>query len=628
MTKMYAFQVSALVAAILPSLSVRAAPVVGDSSITGILGSSFGIPGQDYEFDYVVVGGGQAGLTVAGRLAENRSVSVGVIEAGSFYEISNGNLSEIPSFDNWFTGKDKDDWQPGIDWGFITEPQTAMLDVKAHYARGRTLGGCSARNYMTYHLATRGSYDQFAKLTGSDTYTYDNFYPYFHKGQNFTPPIGGTYNRFANSTPEYDASILGTGGPISVLYPKYAQAFGSWVAKGFEAIGLTSQRGFENGTLAGAYAYPLGTIRNEENIRESSETAFLRPHLGVHDPNLITFVSTLAKKVLFDDQKRATGVLVDTQGLQYTIRARNEVIVSAGAFQSPQILMVSGIGPQATLQEHGIEVIQDSPGVGQNLKDHVLFGSSYRVNVVTGSAFGDPVKAAEFEEEYARGQGPMTNPGIDILGWERLPRGNLTNATIAALSVFSSDWPEVEYLPVGGYFGNALNLQTDQPTDGFQYATMLAGLVAPLSTGNITIRSNNTADAPVINPNWLSHPGDREVAIAAFKRTRQIWKAPEVAPLLFDGVEYFPGTDAVSTDDQIWRFLQESAGPIFHAACTCKMGTDADPMAVLDANARVRGVSGLRVVDASSLPILPPGHPMATIYALAEKIVDDIRNGN
>lgn len=387
-----------------------------DSSMTGLLGSSFGIPGQDYEFDYVVVGGGQAGLTVAARLAENTSMSIGVIEAGSFYELTNGNLSEIPSFDSWFTGKDTDDWQPGIDWGFITEPQEALLNVQAHYPRGRTLGGCSARNYMTYHLGTRGSYEQMARAINSSDYAFDNFFPYFTKSQNFTPPTGGTFDRFTNSTPEYNLSRLGTDGPLSVLYPKYAQPFGSWAAKGFEAIGLKSQAGFESGVLAGAYAYPLATIRNEENTRESSETAFLRPHLGVGNPNLMTFISTLAKQVVFDDQKHATGVVVNTQGLQYTIHARKEVIVSAGAFQSPQLLMVSGIGPKNTLQQHGINVLQDSPGVGQNMKDHILFGSAHRVNVETSSSFGDPDRLAQFEREYAQGNGPMTNPGIDILG--------------------------------------------------------------------------------------------------------------------------------------------------------------------------------------------------------------------
>lgn len=416
-TKMHTLQLSALAAILLPGLSVRAAPVQNSTGTqTPLLSTSFGIPGQDYEFDYIIVGGGQAGLTMAGRLAENRDLSIGVIEAGSFYEITNGNLSVIPSNDNWYTGKDIDNWQPGADWGLITEPQEALLNVRAHYPRGRMLGGCSARNYMTYHLPTRGSLDQMAEAADSDAYTFDNFFPYFTKSQNFTPPVGGTFDRFANSTPEYDPEMLGTDGPLSVLYPKYAQPFGSWAAMGFEAIGLQSQSGFESGDLSGAYAYPLATIRNDDNTRESSETAFLRPHLNVRQPNLIIFISTMAKRVLFDENRRATGVLVDTQGLQYTLRARREVIVSAGSFHSPQLLMVSGIGPRATLEEHGIEVIQDSPGVGQHMKDHVLFGSTYRVNVVTGSAFGNPEMRALYEEQYANGNGPMTNPGIDILG--------------------------------------------------------------------------------------------------------------------------------------------------------------------------------------------------------------------
>ncbi|GAW17173.1 hypothetical protein ANO14919_066250 [Xylariales sp. No.14919] len=624
---MRSLELSVLTAAALPGLLVQAAPrpspPLRDSSITGLLGTSFGIPGQDYEFDYVVVGGGTTGLAVASRLAEKNSLTVGVIEAGSFYELSNGNLSEVPAYGNWFAGKDQDNWQPIIDWGFITEPQEALLDVRAHYPRGRTLGGSSARNYMTYHLHPRGTYEQMARDTGSSDYTYDNFLPFFKKSQGFTPPIGGTFDRFANSTPEYDPSKLGTQGPVSVLYPKYAQPFGSWAAKGFDAIGLKPQRGFESGNLAGAYAYPLANIRNQENTRESSETAFLRPHLAKKNPNLTTFISTLAKKVLFDDQKRATGVLVNTQGLEYTIRARKEVIVSAGAFQSPQLLMVSGIGPKETLEQQGIEVLHDSPGVGQNMKDHVLFGSSYRVNVVTGSAFGDPKQKALFESQYEQGKGPMTNPGIDLLGWERLPRSQLTPETASALdSSFSEDWPEIEYLPVGGFFGNATNFQKNQPKDKYQYATVVAGMAATLSTGNVTIRSGDMADAPIINPNWLSHPADKEVAIKAFKRTRQIWEAPAVRPLLI-GEEYFPGKK-VATDDDIWRHIQDSFHTIFHAACTCKMGVESDSMAVLDANARVRGVSGLRVVDASSLPLLPPGHPMSVLYALAEKIADDI----
>jgi len=415
---MHHLRLSAVAVTALSSLCVQAAPgfVPGDSSITGLLGSSFGIPGQDYEFDYVVIGGGQAGLTMAARLAEDGTKTVGVIEAGTFYETTNGNLSEIPSNDNWFTGKDVDNWQPGIDWGFVTEPQTALLNVRAHFPRGKTLGGCSARNFMTYHASTRGAYDQMAKEIGDSAYKFDNFYPYLKKSQKFTPPVGGTFDRFANSTATYDASRLGTDGPLSVLYPKYAQAFGSWAAKGLEAIGLKAQRGFENGNLAGAYAYPLATIRNEENIRESSETAFLRPHLGRRNPNLIVFVSTLAKKVLFNSRKSATGVLVDTEGLQYTIRARKEVVISAGAFQSPQLLMVSGIGPKETLQRNGIKVLQDSPGVGQNMRDHVLFGVSYRVNIITASSFGIPERRAEYEKEYAQGKGPMTNPGIDIIG--------------------------------------------------------------------------------------------------------------------------------------------------------------------------------------------------------------------
>lgn len=480
----------------------------------------------------------------------------------------------------------------------------------------------------------------WAEQVGDDSYTYDNFYPYFMKSQNFTPPDMSRRN--ANSTPHYDDTVLGKGGKLDVIFPNWAGAFGTWVEKGLQAIGVTPIEGFQSGELIGS-SYSLATIEYDRNIRASSEVAFLQPELKRETPNLLVFPSTMAKKVLFDANNRATGVEIDRSGFKNVLSAKKEVLLSAGAFQSPQLLMVSGVGPRKTLEKYGINVIAERPGVGQNMEDHVLFGTTHRVNVQTGSTLFDPSHIDEAIAEYHNGRGPLVNPNVDMFGWEKLPRnGNLFNTSVLRdLSYFSDDWPEVEYIAPGGYFGYSDNFATNNPNDGYNYASIISGLVATLSKGTVSISSADASDLPIIDPNWLSHPADKAVAIAAFKRTREIWASTAMQNISIGG-EYFPGKADVATDEQIWTFIQKSFHTIFHASCTCKMGKMDDPMAVVDTKARVIGVSGLRVVDSSSLALLPPGHPMATICkfmvlsfirynsnfgadAFAEKIADDIK---
>lgn len=472
----------------------------------------------------------------------------------------------------------------------------------------------------------------WAEQVGDDSYTFENFYPYFMKSQNFTPP--DQTRRIANATPNYDESALGKDGPLSVIFPNYAGAFGTWVEKGLAAVGIAPRKGFQNGELLGS-SYALATINYDTNTRETSKTAFLEPEIDKAHPNVLIFPSTMAKQVLFDSNKKATGVRVDTSGLEYTLDAKQEVILSAGAFQSPQLLMVSGVGPAETLEKHGIEVLADRPGVGQNLTDHILFGTTHRVNVRTGSAlaYGNATQVAT--SQFNAGHGPLTNPNVDMFGWEKLSTLNTTLPRAAARNLttaFPPDWPEIEYIAPGGYFGFSHNYQTqpDLPTDGHNYATLVAGLVAPLSRGTVSIASPDAAAHPVIDPRWLSHPTDRALAVAAFRRVREIWATEDMARGLSIGGEYFPGEAAVPSADEgkVWEFVQRSFNTIFHASCTCRMGRrEGDVNAVVDARARVIGVEGLRVVDASSMALLPPGHPMATIYALAEKIAEDILLG-
>ncbi|GIZ39404.1 hypothetical protein CKM354_000278900 [Cercospora kikuchii] len=556
-------------------------------------------------FDYVIVGGGTAGLVMANRLSEDPTVSVAVIEAGSYYQVSNPLLSSTPAGDTFFE---------------------RMADECSMLAANACLGGSSARNFMIYQRPTVGSLQQWADAVDDDSYTFSNWLPFFQKSVRFSPP-GPT--RASNATTGFDASAFNAnGGPLDVSYANYAGPFSSWIEGSLNEIGVpTNDEGFNSGNLFGAQ-YCSSTINPSDQKRESSQTSFL--DAAARRPNLRVFTLTKAKKILFEN-KRATGVRVTSGGfIPYTIRARKEVILSAGAFQSPQLLMVSGIGPASTLRRFNIPVIQDLAGVGQNMWDHIFFGPSYRVKVETLTrVVNDPFYlAAKFAEYEGQKTGVLTNPVCDFLGWEKTPaalKNGFSATARAELSRFSADWPEIEYLSAPGYVGEFSDLPSTQPKDGFQYASILTALVAPLSRGTVTISSSNTDDLPVIDPAWLTSRTDQEVALAAYKRNRAAFASNFMKPVLADPVEYFPGP-RVQSDADILATIRSTLLTVWHAACTCKMGVASDPTAVVDNRARVFGVTGLRVVDASAAPLLPPGHPQSWIYALAEKISSHILN--
>lgn len=291
--------------------------------------------------------------------------------------------------------------------------------------------------------------------------------------------------------------------------------------------------------------------------------------------------------------------------------------------------MVSGVGPKATLEEHGIPIVSQLEGVGQNLWDHIMFGPSYAVTVPTLDAtFGSPASIAQALLDYTlHAQGPLTSNVAEFLGWEKMPekyRATWSESTREALSWFPDDWPEVEHISGNGYIGDFNFPLLQRPRDGNNYATDLGAMVAPLSRGNVTISSRDTLVQPKINPNWLTHPGDQEVAISWYRRLREVWDTPEMRSIRADGdKEAYPGREH-ETDEQILEVIRDSIVTVWHPACTNKMGKPDDKMAVIDNRARVFGVQGLRVVDASAFPILPPGHPQTTVYALAEKIASDI----
>lgn len=599
-----------------------------------LLGTSFGIPGANATYDYVVVGGGNAGLTLASRLTEsNPNLTVAVVEAGGFYEVDNGNLSVVPGYTTYFTGSDPNDYQPLVDWGISTQPQRGLADRVVHYARGKTLGGSSARNYMVYHRPTIQSMQRWADEVGDDSYTFDNMLPYFKKSVHYTPPNQTLYANTSNTqTPD---AFSPDGGPLEVSFSNIVLAFGTWARKAYIALGMKQIDGLNSGELLGS-AFGTSTINPTNAHRSSSESSFLRQALNTgHGP--VIYRNSHAQKILFDSDKAATGVEVSTAGtfgtppLSFTLNVRKEVILSAGAFQSPQLLMVSGIGSCDELRNFKIPCLQNLPGVGKNMEDHVLFGASHRVNFPTASATANNATlAALMVEAYINNAaGSLTVFGPGYFGWEKVPepyRSRLSQQSIKALSSFPDDWPEIEWLTIGAFNGYGMNKQTADPKDGHNYGTISSALVAPLSRGSVSLAGPDMNTLPLVDPQWLVDPTDRELAIEAFKRGRQIWdKLAELGAA--DPEEYFPGPN-VTTDEQIHEFIQKSMTTVYHASCTCKMGRRQDPLAVIDSSARVYGVQRLRVVDSSSFPFLPPGHPQSVVYALAEKIADEILQGS
>ena len=494
-----------------------------------LVGTNFGVAGINASYDYLVLGGGTAGLTIATRLAQSGSFSVAVVEAGGFHELEGGNVTQIPAF--WSRGTQQTTTKgvnPLTDWLFNTTPQPGANGRVFHYARGKCLGGSSARNTLAYQRATVGSMEKRAEQVGDNSYFWENVLLYYMRSVHFTPPNNRTIP--ANATVGYDDSAFDAdGGPLQVSYPNYLASISEYGRAAFNELGLPGlSQGFQSGELIG-HQYGEATIDPMDETRSSSESSFLR--LALQETNLIVHTHTLAKRILFDDQKRATGALVKAGGVTFQLIATEEVIVSCGAFQSPQLLMVSGVGPTEALQKYGIPIVADRPGVGQDLQDHVIYGPSHVVNLQTAAIIENPEYEEDIINEYLVNKtGPLTNTGTDYNGYDKIstPAGsNISAATMQALSIFPADWPEAEWLVGSTYLGLGLG-----PPDNKNYASVLPALLALLSTGNVTIASSDTSDPPVINPQWLTNPADQEIAVAAFKRARAMFATEAMRPVL------------------------------------------------------------------------------------------------
>lgn len=571
-----------------------------------LIGSHFGAVDIPASYDYIIVGGGTAGLTLANRLAVDNTVAV--IEAGGFYEIQNSNLTQVPGNDVYYLGKNPLWNNPLIDWFQYTTPQAGLNDESVLFSQGHTLGGGSARNFMWYHRGPTTAYEKWANLTGEDSWLFENFDQHLKSPVDFTPPMENNYPN--GSVPQYLASDFDqNGGPLQVSYPQFLAPAGAFIGAGMTDIGLEEKPGMNNGDLLG-WTNCANTIDPNTQTRDSSESSMLRESMKLNF-NLQTYTQALAKRILFDDNKNANGVEIEVAGIgsgskTFTLEANKEVIVSAGAFRSPQLLMVSGIGPAETLNANGIDIVAESPGVGQNMMDHIWTAVTREVDVVTAAYLGDPDFAAAAAAQYVEDRtGIYTNPAGTLIAFEKMPNGTISESTRADIEeLYGGDWPHIEYFHQDAYSATNDDYLLGAPRIA-NFTALSATVVAPFSRGTVSINSTDTRDHPVVNPNWLTDPRDMEVLIAGFKRVREIFASPAVAPVLI-GDEVYPGAN-ITSDADIEDVIRRSADTVFHPASTCRMGGDDDDMAVLDGKARVRGVQNLRVVDASAFPLLPPG---------------------
>lgn len=593
------------------------------------IGALEGTLGVEQSFDYVVIGGGTAGNTVAYRLAE-AGFTVAIVERGLPYELGKPVVGPAPLGDIIGVGANALDTIPTVDYGVRTTPQTGAAGREIHYAQGKCLGGSSGLNFMIHHRPNKGALDLWAELVGDETYTFDNLVPYFKKPFTFTPP--DTRTRLDNATTlfvESDFAEDGQGGPIQVTYPNWTPVWSTWAAKGLEALGLQATDKYNEGSLLGWF-YAQLTVEPNDQVRSTSAEYIYAAEEGNLSKYLTVYLETRADKIIFDSEQTANAVQVsDADLVTYTINATKEVILSAGALHSPQLLMLSGVGPAELLNQYGIQVIANRPGVGQNLTDHVLFGPTYQVTFDTlDRVLGDPNVLVESIAEYAvNSTGPLTTNVAEFLAWERMPdSANISDSTRAILNSYPDDWPHIEYFPAAGYIGDFNIPWAQQPKDGKQYASILGAIAAPQSRGNVSISSASAADLPLFNPNWLTSDADVEVAVAIYNRLRDIFDTDPIKSIRADPSaqgEYWPGAD-ISTHEEVLNTIRTSVMAVMHASCTNRMGRLEEETAVVDSLFRVIGVSGLRIVDASVLALLPPGHPQALIYALAEKLADDI----
>jgi choline dehydrogenase len=531
------------------------------------------------EFDYIVVGAGTAGCVVANRLSEDGDVSVLLIEAGGKDDY---HWIHIPVGYLYCIGN------PKTDWRYKTCEEAGLNGRALAYPRGRVLGGCSSINGMIYMRGQREDYDGWARMTGDASWRWESVLETFRKSEDFH---GGA------------SDIHGAGGPWRVEKQRLKWDILETFAQAAQQVGIPAIDDFNRGDNFGVGYFD---VNQKSGIRWNAAKGYLRP--AAARKNLTVITSAQTRKLTFDG-RRCTGIEFDLGGALRSASARCEVILCAGAINSPQLLELSGIGNAAYLSELGAAVIADLPGVGENLQDHLQLRMAYRVegvrtlNTLSAHWWGKLMIGLEYG---LRRTGPMA-------------------MAPSQLGVFAKSDPNDETLtrPDVQYHVQPLSLERfGEPLHPFDAFTASVCQLRPSSRGSVHITSRDPLMAPRIAPNYLSTEHDRRVAANALRLTRSIVSAPALER--FRPQEILPGIEFQSEEE-----LRHAAGnvgtTIFHPVGTCRMGKLDDPYAVVDSRLRVHGVSGLRVVDASIMPTITSGNTNSPTLMIAERASEMIR---